>query len=84
MALIRQAFADLLDDPARSGVRTEPVLQAELGVYHLRHSRERAAAGGRVGSPRHYVVFRVVNGDELEIVRLLHDAMDLPSQLADL
>jgi toxin ParE1/3/4 len=49
--------------------------------YHLKHSRKNAAVGGLiVKKPRHFIVYRV-NGDTLEILRVLHDRMDLPRQM---
>lgn len=46
------------------------------GLYSLHVARQ-----GRKGS--HFVIFRVAaNGDAIEVLRLLHDSMDLPRHLA--
>jgi toxin ParE1/3/4 len=51
-------------------------------AYHLRRSRSRAKVGGRVvQSPRHILVYRLVPGDIVVILRVLHDSMDLPRHL---
>lgn len=38
---------------------------------------------GTVKSPRHIVFYRMVNDDLIEVVRLLHDAMEVPLHLPD-
>jgi toxin ParE1/3/4 len=69
--LILQALQDLLDDPARPGVR-EIVGRT---IYHLRYSRTRVPKErGRVGAPRHLVVARVV-GEDLLVLAFGHDGM---------
>jgi toxin ParE1/3/4 len=40
------------------------------------------ARRGRRG--RHVIVYRVLEADSIEILRVLHDAMDIPRQLEDL
>jgi plasmid stabilization system protein ParE len=74
--LIDRAIADLALDIERSGV----VHLAGFGLFHLRNSRRGSSQRDRVGRPRHFIVFRVLGG-ELQILRLLHDAMDIPAQL---
>lgn len=70
-ALFVQAVQDLVENSERVGVH--PV-SGRLH-YHLRHSRDRVAGKlGRVGSPRHILVARVV-GEELWILAVAHDAM---------
>jgi toxin ParE1/3/4 len=82
-ALFRAAFKDLGNDPSRPGVREDLELGQSVRFYHLRHSRLKASPSRRIGSPRHYIVFRI-DIDEVVVLRVLHDAMDLPSRLADL
>ena len=74
-ALIRAAYIDLALDGSRAGVVPGP---GSLRLYHLRHSRKR----GAVQTPRHLVVFED-QPEAVRIVRLLHDAMDLPARLSD-
>ncbi len=60
------------------------------GVWGARQSRDlgpgisllSVARGGRKG--RHFVVFRALNPGSLEVLRILHDSMDLPRHLPEL
>ena len=82
--LIATALIDLAADPARLGSRATPELGEGARIYHLRSSRRRAGAGiGPVGTPRHFVVYRVVEADLIGIARVLHDSMDLPAKATD-
>lgn len=76
--LIGRAFTSIASGPISGAV-----LRHELGngvlLYHLRHARGVPAI---VRAPRHFLVFRI-EGDAAVILRLLHDAMDLPSRMAD-
>jgi toxin ParE1/3/4 len=70
-ALVTQAVEDLLDNPGRRGTR---VLNGRIH-YHLRHSRGRVPPEiGRVGSPRHLIIARVVD-EELLILAFGRDGM---------
>lgn len=51
-----------------------------MRLYHLRHSRTRGTPDVR--RPRHFLIYRQEN-DVTIVLRLLHDAMDLPSHLAE-
>jgi toxin ParE1/3/4 len=82
-ALLQQAIADVTNDPRRAGVRPAEEVHEGIWLYHSRHARTRIPPGSRVGRSRHLLVFRV-RGDDIEILRVLHDAMDLPSHLAGL
>ena len=75
--LIQLAFEDLVANPSRNGVRSFSGDANGPAIYHIRYSRRRGEAMFRVVSPRHVVAFRV-HGDVLEILRVLHDAMDIP------
>ena len=78
--LLERALDDLARDPTRPGVRADAHLPPDHRLYPVRLSRARVAPADRVGHPRHVVVFRV---DErgVEVLRLLHEAMDLPRHL---
>lgn len=78
--LIDQAYADLRADPERPGVRSDPEISQDIRLYPLRLSRMRVSAKDRVGKPRHVVAFRF-DDTRIEIIRLLHDGMDLPRRL---
>lgn len=77
--LITQAQADLRRDSARPGV-TLHAGATSARLFHLRHSRKHVAQHSRVGTPRHIIAFHIV-GDTIEIVRVLHDAMDIEAHL---
>jgi toxin ParE1/3/4 len=79
-ALLQQALADLGADPERPGVNQPSGVSADILTYHSRLSVTRTPFGDRVGKPRHVVVFRV-RRDLVEVVRILHDAMDVPRHL---
>jgi toxin ParE1/3/4 len=79
-ALLQQAIQDVADDPRRAGVKAIAG-RAGAWAYHTRHARPRTSK--RVGRPRHVIVFRIA-GDRVIILRILHDAMDLPAWLQDL
>jgi len=81
--LLVTAFKDLVRDPSRQGVASRAGTRSGVLLYHLRHSRNRAAEGiGRIARPRHLVAFRVT-ATAIEVLRILHDAMDLPMHLPD-
>jgi toxin ParE1/3/4 len=81
--LLEQAIADVADDPSRPGVTRPDGVPQGIWLYHVRHARTRTPANQRVGRPRHVFVFRQ-RGDALDLLRVLHDAMDLPSHMAGL
>ncbi len=74
-ALIGQAIADIGEDPFRPSAGKRPELPDGLFAYHLSASRDRVA-GGRVHTPRHFVLYRIF-GSRVEVLRLLHDSRDL-------
>lgn len=74
-ALIAQAFADLVENPFRPGAKQRQELLPGIYTYHLALSREHVPEG-RVKSPRHFLVYRVI-ADHIEILRVLHDSRDL-------
>ncbi|MCA9160425.1 MAG: type II toxin-antitoxin system RelE/ParE family toxin [Planctomycetales bacterium] len=81
-ALLIQAIEDIAENPKRAGSTPRESLVAGGGSYHLWHSRGRVdKAVGSVHKPRHFLIFRTGAGGEVEIGRVLHDSMDLPSQL---
>jgi toxin ParE1/3/4 len=80
--LIQQAYADLQFDPERPTARRFRGALPALYVYAIRHSRTRLPLSERVGSPRHLIAFRFDN-ERVQIVRILHDSMDLPRHLRD-
>jgi toxin ParE1/3/4 len=71
-ALVEQALMDLLENPARPGVR----IVADRIHYHLGYSRRRVPPGfGHVGRPRHLIIARTIN-EALIVLALAHDTME--------
>jgi plasmid stabilization system protein ParE len=70
--LIGHALLDLAEDSDRPGSQHAA---DDLFIYHLRHSRTRGR-GPQVHHPRHFILFRTTQ-THLEILRYLHDTMDL-------
>lgn len=76
--LISATLEGLLDDPRHPATHDRSELGHGVRVVHLRSSRDRVPAGARrIRTPRHFVVYRHVDG-VVQVVRVLHDAMDLP------
>lgn len=81
-SLLLQAIDDLGRDPTCPGVVARPEVAANARVFHLWHSRKRTgAAAEQVKHPRHFLLFRNVGNDCLEIGRVLHDSVDLMRHL---
>jgi toxin ParE1/3/4 len=76
--LIERGLADIAAGNMRSS-STRPELGADVTLSHLRHARGEPAI---IRSPRHFLVFRL-EGETAVILRLLYNAMDLPSRMAD-
>lgn len=70
--LIHQALVDLAEDSDRPGSQHAA---DDIFIYHLRHSRMRGRVP-HVHRPRHFILFRTTQA-HLEILRYLHDAMNL-------
>lgn len=83
-ALLTQAIMDVADGPRRPGSHERPEIAPGVLTYHLRHSRDRVARSlGRVGRPRHFLLYREGAEDRVHIARVLHDSMDLPRYVPD-
>ena len=81
-ALIATALKDIAQDWQRAGSVRRDDLKTGCRAFHLRHSRSRAKVGGGVvQSPRHILVYRLVPGDIVVILRVLHESMDPPRHL---
>lgn len=68
---IARAIEALEDGPDVLGARAREDIQPGIRTLHV-------ARLGRAG--RHFVVFRVA-GSNIDVLRLLHDSMDLPRHL---
>ena len=84
-ALLTQAIVDMAEDPERAGRLSREELAPGARTYHLWHSRHRVAMSvGMVRNPRHFLLLRVNAEGEVEIGRVLHDSMDLVSNLPEI
>lgn len=81
--LLNATMRELAADPRRPGVRAASSAADDARLYHSRHTSRRLPAADRVARPRHIIVFRIAD-DEVRILRVLHDAMDLPEHLKDI
>ncbi|MDJ1371413.1 type II toxin-antitoxin system RelE/ParE family toxin [Gulosibacter molinativorax] len=76
-ALIVSAIESIRDNPRVLGSRERDDLASGLRTFHLRGSRNKVSpAARRIASPRHFVVYRQTD-DIVQVVRLLHEAMDI-------
>ncbi len=73
-ALLAAAIQDIAEDPERVGHQARPELGNRILSWHLRMSRHHLTAS-TVRRPRHVLIYRI-EGDIIEVVRVLHDAMD--------
>lgn len=81
-ALILAALQAIAGAPYRVGSPDRDELAPGLRSYHLIYSRQQAKhPHGTVKSPRHIVFYRVADGDVIEVIRLLHDAMEVQLHL---
>jgi len=69
---ISQAILALKDGPEILGVKLRDEIEPGIRTLHV------ARLGGK---GRHLVVFRVSGNGTIDILRLLHDSMDLPRHL---
>lgn len=82
MALIGAAFEVIAEQPERIGSHARDELAPGLRSFHLRHARSQSTHD-RVDRPRHIVFYRIGADRVVEIVRLLHEAMELSRHLSD-
>jgi len=81
-ALLVQAIVDVAEDPERPGCALRDEISSVARTYHLWHSRNHVDKTlGRVRRPRHFLIYRFTDDNQIEIGRVLHDSMDLPSHL---
>jgi len=77
--LIAKAIEDLRADPGRPSSRATGI--GDLRLYALAVAAQGMPPTSRVGDPPHVIVYRF-DDRRVEIVRVLHGAMDLPTHLA--
>ncbi len=80
--LIFTALIDIATDPVRPGGLVRPELGPDVRSWHLRGSRDRAmGSNGIVQRPRHFLIYRPLDGAMITIGRVLHDTMELERHL---
>ncbi|MFT5387702.1 MAG: toxin ParE1/3/4 [Candidatus Omnitrophota bacterium] len=80
--LIQQAIKDVQEDPERPGVKRRPEICDIARTYHIFYSRDNTKSrGNTIKKPRHLLLFRISEDNELEIGRILHDSMELELHL---
>lgn len=79
-ALIGAALEAVASDPQQVGSISREELGAGLRSIHLVYCRSMPNVG-KVVRPRHFVFYRVATDQVLEVVRVLHDSMDLDQHL---
>jgi plasmid stabilization system protein ParE len=85
MGLIDQAVLDLSTNPERVGVLARFQLLEGMYFYHLKHSKRQVkGTQRRINTPRHFVAFRLVGVNMIQIVRVLHDRMKFEIQIFDI
>ncbi|GAA1998520.1 type II toxin-antitoxin system RelE/ParE family toxin [Microbacterium ulmi] len=78
--LIATAIDAIVEDPSQAGVQERPDLGRGICAWHLRLSRDSVPEDvRRIITPRHIVFFREA-GDDVQILRVLHEAMNLIEQ----
>jgi toxin ParE1/3/4 len=81
--LLAAALEDIAADPERAASKARDDLRPGLRSYHLAFARKQARGRGRtVARPRHFVLYRIA-GVRVDIVRVLHDAMDLAEHVPE-
>ncbi|HBP4588207.1 type II toxin-antitoxin system RelE/ParE family toxin [Pseudomonas aeruginosa] len=79
-ALIGAELEAVATDPQQIGSISREELGTDLRSIHLVYCRSMPKVG-KVIHPRHFVFYRVATDQVLEVVRVLHDSMDLDQHL---
>ena len=75
-ALLVKAMEDVADHPRQKSVLWKRVAAGEVGVYHIRHSRDHVSdPPGQVGDPRHHLIFRIGRDGIADILGFIHERM---------
>jgi toxin ParE1/3/4 len=82
--LIASAIEQVAANPELVGSSKRPEIADNCRTYHLFFSRKSTGrAGERVRHPRHFLLYRVTESNFVEIGRVLHDSMELQTQLPE-
>jgi toxin ParE1/3/4 len=82
--LIATAIEQVATNPELVGSSHRPEIAQECRTYHLYFSRKAAGRpGDRIRRPRHFLLYRVAEANDVEIGRVLHDSMELQEHLPE-
>lgn len=82
--LIETAIAEVATDPNLPGSIERTEIADKCRTYHLFHARKKAGKpGSRISKPRHFLLYRVIESNVVEIARVLHDSMDFEEHVPD-
>ena len=70
--IIRLALIDIATNPNQAPAKHRPEIHPDARTFHLSRRGQRS---------RHFLLFRIVDDQTIEIGRLLYDAMELSSHL---
>lgn len=77
-SLLFHAFKNLLHDPIPHGSK---YFENSIYLFHIRFCKDDVSPPAqRVKRPRHFIAYRF-SDQNLEILRILHDSMDIESHL---
>lgn len=79
-ALLAAAMRNVAAEPDGTATRDRTALSGGVQSFHLRHARV-GAKEARVRQPVHVLYYRVVRPGLVEIVRVLHERMELSRHL---
>lgn len=80
--LIFAAFEDIARNPADPLISWKTLKSGRAGIYHIFHSRMHVSdPPGKVGDPRHSIVFIEDNDGVVLIIGFIHDSMLMPRAL---
>jgi toxin ParE1/3/4 len=75
-SLLVKAMENVADDPHHTSVAWKRFTSGPVGVYHVRHSRDRVPdPPGSVREPRHYLIFRLGHEGIVDILGFIHERM---------
>ena len=80
-SLLFHSFQKLLHDPVAQGSKC---FESSIYLFHIRYCKDEVSPlTQRVKRSRHFIAYRF-SEEKLEILRILHDSMDLESHLESL
>lgn len=76
--LLLTALEDITVAPFRIGSSFRDDIAPGVRSFHLAHSCKRAATPeGAIQDPEHVIFYRIADGQVIDVIRLVHDSMEL-------